>query len=138
MRELWDRVLKSALLIYCGLYTITTILNSILYLAQDVYEDPNGNWHEIDRAIIVLIGVLAFELCIHIKVKNRFVSAIAGYIPTLLLVFGYVWLVGLREPLAKSAYRDIFINYSMMFLCVCVIYNIIDIIRVKKKATEQA
>lgn len=134
MKQLWN-ILKNALLIYCGLYTFATILNSILYLAQGTYEDPNGNWHEIDRAIIVLIGVLAYELCIHIKTKNRIVSAVIGYIPTLLLAFGYVWLAGLREPLAKSAYRDIFINYTMMFLCISVIYNIIDIFRRKKGKT---
>ncbi len=137
MKQFWGKMLKSALLIYCGIYTFATILNSILYLAQGIYEDPNGNWHEIDRAIIVLIGVLAFELCIHIKVKTRFMNAFIGYIPTLLLAFGYVWLVGLREPLAKSAYRDIFINYTMMFLCVCVIYNIIDIVRKKKGKTDK-
>lgn len=131
MKQLWNR-LKNTLLIYCGLYTFATILNSILYLAQGTYEDPNGNWHEIDRAIIVLIGVLAYEICIHIKTKNRIMSAVIGYIPTLLLAFGYVWLAGLREPLAKSAYRDIFINYTIMFLCICIIYNIIDIFRRKK------
>jgi hypothetical protein len=49
------------------------------------------------------------------------------------LVLGYVWLSGLREPLAESAYRDIFINYSMMFLCVALIYNIADIIGSKRK-----
>jgi hypothetical protein len=135
MKQLWNKVLKNVLLIYCGLYTFATILNSILYLAQGTYEDPNGNWHELDRAIIVLIGVLAFELCIHIKTKYRIMNAIIGYVPTLLLAFGYVWLAGLREPLAKSAYRDIFINYTMMFLCVSVIYNLIDIVRKKESKT---
>ncbi|ROR29221.1 hypothetical protein EDD66_103157 [Mobilisporobacter senegalensis] len=132
MKQLWNKILKNTLLIYCGLYTFATILNSILYLAQGIYEDPNGNWHELDRAIIVLIGVLAFEFCIHIKVKNRIISAFIGYIPTLLLAFGYVWLAGLREPLVKNAYSDIFINYTMMFLCTCIIYNIVDIARKKK------
>ena len=59
-------------------------------------------------------------------------NAIIGYIPTLPLAFGYVWISGLREPLAKSAYRDIFVNYSMMFLSICIIYNIIDIARKRK------
>jgi hypothetical protein len=135
MKQLWNNVLRNVLLIYCGLYTFATILNSILYLAQGTYEDPNGNWHELDRAIIVLIGVLAFELCIHIKTKYRIMNAIIGYVPTLLLAFGYVWLAELREPLAKSAYRDIFINYTMMFLCVSVIYNLIDIVRKKESKT---
>lgn len=132
MKKLWN-ISKNVVFIYCGLYTFATLLNSILYLAQGTYEDPNGNWHELDRAIIVLIGVLSFELCIHIKAKNRIISAILGYIPTQLLAFGYVWLSGLREPLAKSAYQDIFINFTMMFLIVSVIYNINDVFRKKKR-----
>lgn len=131
MKKFWDRILKNALFLYCGIYTLATILNSILYLTKGVYEDPNGNWHEIDRAIIVLIGVLAIELYIHVKVKNRLVSALIVYIPTLLLVFGYVWLSGLREPLANSAYRDIFINYSTMFLGVSLIHSFI--VHISKK-----
>lgn len=131
LKWFWDNKLKNILLIYCGIYTFATILNSILYLADGVYEDPNGNWHELDRAIIVLIGVLAFGLCINIKAKYRIISAFIGYIPTLLLAFGYVWLAGLREPLAKSAYLDIFINYTIMFLFISVTYNIIDIVRKK-------
>jgi UDP-N-acetylmuramyl pentapeptide phosphotransferase/UDP-N-acetylglucosamine-1-phosphate transferase len=135
MKQLWNNIFKNALLLYCGLFTFATLLNSILYLAKGIYEDPNGNWHEIDRAIIVLIGVLAFELCIHIKTKYRIMNAFIGYIPTLLLAFGYVWLAGLREPLSKSAYRDIFINYTMMFLCVSVIYNIINLVKKKERTT---
>ncbi len=131
MKQLWDKKIKNILLLYCGIYTFATILNSILYLADGVYEDPSGNWHELDRAIIVLIGALAFGLCITIKTKYRILSAFIGYVPTLLLAFGYVWLTGLREPLAESAYFDIFINFTMMFLCISVIYNIYDIVRKK-------
>ncbi|NLM97384.1 MAG: hypothetical protein GX175_07235 [Halanaerobiaceae bacterium] len=133
MKNFWDKILKDALLLYCGIYTFTTILNSILYLAKGIYEDPNGNWHELDRAFVVLVGVLAYELIVHIRVKNRFVSALIAYIPTLLLVLGYVWLSGFREPLAQSAYRDIFIYFTMMFLLFSLIYNVIDIKSKRKK-----
>jgi len=37
--------------IYSVLYTIATIFNSVLYLLNGRYEDPNGNWHELDMAI---------------------------------------------------------------------------------------
>ncbi len=131
MKQIWDKKIKNILLIYCGIYTFATILNSILYLVDGVYEDPSGNWHELDRAIIVLIGALAFGLCITVKTKYRILSAFIGYVPTLLLAFGYVWLTGLREPLADSAYIDIFINFTMMFLCISVIYNLYDIVKKK-------
>ena len=48
---------KNLIFAYTVLYTFVTVLNSILYLYNGIYEDPSGNWHEIDRAIIVLIGV---------------------------------------------------------------------------------
>ena len=51
--------------VYCIIYTVITLLNSVLYLYNDIYEDPSGNWHELDRAIILLIGVAAgLRLCL--------------------------------------------------------------------------
>ena len=43
---------KNLIFAYTVLYTFVTVLNSILYLYNGIYEDPSGNWHEIDRAII--------------------------------------------------------------------------------------
>ncbi len=44
-----------------------------------------------------------------------------AYIPTLILVFVYIWLTGFREDLASSAYRDILINYTVGYLAVSII-----------------
>lgn len=60
MKYIWNNWLKQATFLYSVLYTIATIFNSVLYLLNGKYEDPNGNWHEIDRAIIVFIIVLAY------------------------------------------------------------------------------
>ena len=51
------------------IYTAITLLSSVLYLYNGIYEDPSGNWHELDRAIILLIGVTAFYLCTRLPVK---------------------------------------------------------------------
>lgn len=125
MKNIW----KNALLLYTTLYTFATLLNSILYLADGIYEDPSGNWHEIDRAVIVLIGVIAFELCTKLKTKLVFLRFVIAYVPCQLLAFAYVWLSGLREPLAKSAYRDIWINFTGMFLVVCIVYFVVYFVR---------
>ncbi|WP_407928344.1 DUF6608 family protein [Caproiciproducens faecalis] len=76
-------------------------MNSVLYLSNGVRNDPNGNWHEITRAIIVWIGVIAFEMATRIPVKNVFLRAAAAYIPTLLLAFLAVWSTSFIEPLAS-------------------------------------
>ena len=104
MKNIWNRGLKDSLLIYCGLYTIATIVNSISYLSKGIYEDPTGNWHELDRAIITLIVILAYSL-----------KLVVVYVPTILLAFLYVWFRGLTAELASSAYRDIFVNYTIGF-----------------------
>ena len=61
----WIRIVS----IYSVIYTAITLLSSVLYLYNGIYEGPSGNWHELDRAIILLIGIAAFELCTNLPVK---------------------------------------------------------------------
>ena len=135
MKSIWNNWLKQAVFLYSVLYTAATIFNSILYLLNGYYEDPNGNWHELDRAVIVLIVVLAFTMIKHVTLKNYFLKAVTVYIPTLLLAFAYVWLVGLRDTLAASAYRDIFINYTAGFVIASGIGWMVNRVRQKKTKT---
>ena len=86
-----------------------------------IFEDPAGNWHELDRAVVALIIVSAYALIRYIKIKNFFVKAIVVYVPTMVLTFLYVFLRGFTDELASSAYRDIFINYTVGFIVISVI-----------------
>jgi len=126
MKKIWNDWLKESVFLYCTIYTLVTILNSILYLAQGYRDDPSGNWHELTRAVIVLIGIVAYEMAVRLPVKNMILRAILVYIPTMALTFGFVWLNQFIEPLAKSAYMDIFINYTGLFIIVSVIAIIND------------
>ena len=137
MKSIWNNWLKQAVFLYSALYTIATIFNSVLYLLNGTYEDPNGNWHELDRAIIVFIITLAYTLIKNLKLKNYWLKVAVVYIPTLLLVFGYIWITGLREPLASSAYRDIFINYTIGYAAASVVGWIKTRIRPKKMANNK-
>ncbi len=121
MKKVWNSWLNEAVFLYCTVYTAVTILNSILYLTQGYRDDPSGNWHELTRAVIVLIGVAAYEMAIRLPVQNLILRAVAIYIPTMALTFGFVWLNHFIEPLARSAYRDIIINYTSLFVIVSVI-----------------
>lgn len=123
MKKKWSQTIS----IYCVIYTAITLLNSILYLGSGIYEDPSGNWHELDRAIILLIGLAAFMLCTNLPVKPLILRYLIAYIPSQLLAFTYVWFTGLREPLAKTAYRDIWINFTSLFIILCIINTISDI-----------
>lgn len=118
--------------IYSIIYTVITLLNSVLYLCSGIYEDPSGNWHELDRAIILLIGFAAFKLCTDLPIKSLIFRYIIAYVPSQLLAFAYVWFTGLREELAKTAYRDIWINFTCLFILLCII-NTISSIRKKRR-----
>lgn len=132
MRKIWDNWLKESVSIYCMIYTIVTILNSVLYLIQGYRDDPSGNWHELTRAVIVLIGVTAYEMATKMPVKNIFLRSIVVYIPTMGLAFGFIWLNQFIEPLAKSAYKDIFINYTSLFVIVSIVAIIRNNIKQKR------
>lgn len=127
MRELWDGKLKNAVFLYCGIYTVITILNSVLFLMEGVRDDPSGNWHEITRAVIVLLGVIAYEMAVHLPVRNVFARILLTYIPTILLVFVLVWASGFLDPLAESAYRDAAINYTGFYILIAIVAVVKDI-----------
>ena len=86
--------------------------------------------------MIVLVAVLAYVLIRYIKVNNFFLKTIIVYVPTMLLVFLYVFLRGLTVELASSAYRDIFINYTAGFVFVTIIVLIVNVIKKKKAANK--
>jgi hypothetical protein len=132
MKNVWEKYLRGILFLYFEIYTAATLLNSVIYLSQGKFEDPSGNWHELDRAVIVLVAVIAYALIRYIKVNNFFAKTIIVYVPTMLLVFLYVFLRGLTVELASSAYRDIFINYTAGFVFVTIVVLVVNIIRKKK------
>ena len=132
MKNVWEKYLRGILFLYFEIYTAATLLNSVIYLSKGVFEDPSGNWHEIDRAVIVLVAVIAYALIRYIKVNNFFLKDIIVYVPTMLLVFLYVFLRGLTVELASTAYRDIFINYTAGFVFVTIVVLVVNIIRKKK------
>ena len=128
----WFRMLS----IYSIIYTVITLLNSVLYLCGGIYEDPSGNWHELDRAIILLIGAMAFVLCTSLPIKPPLLRYVVAYIPSQLLTFAYVWFTSLREPLAKTAYQDIWINFTGMFIVLSVANTIVGICKKKRSGSN--
>ena len=129
MRKQWENWLKESIIIYSIIYTITTIVSSTIYLFLGIRDDPSGNWHEITRALIVLIGVFAYELAKYLPIKNVVLRTLVVYVVTLGCAFFVVWSTQFIEPLAKSAYKDIFINYTGLFLTISILILIINKIK---------
>ena len=128
-KKKWIRIVS----IYSIIYTVITLLNSVLYLCNGIYEDPSGNWHELDRAMITLIGVTAFVLCTSSSIKPLILRYVTAYVPSQLLAFVYVWLSGFKEELAESAYRDIWINFTGFFILLSIIHTVASMYKEKNK-----
>lgn len=131
-RKKWAGIVSA----YCIIYTAITLLSSILYLGSGIYEDPSGNWHELDRAIILFIGFAAFHLCTSLPVKPPLLRYAAAYVPSQLLTFAYVWFSGLREPLAKTAYRGIWINFTGLFVLLCIVHTAVGMYKEKRRGSR--
>ena len=129
MRKQWENWLKESIIIYSIIYTITTIVSSAIYLFLGIRDDPSGNWHEITRALIVLIGVFAYELAKHLPIKNVVLRTLVVYVVTLGCAFFVVWSTQFIEPLATSTYKDIFINYTGLFLTISILILIVNKIK---------
>ncbi len=132
MKTVWIKWLRHSVFVYCLFYTVATLVNSTIYLIQGIYEDPSGNWHEIDRAIITLIVVVAYTLVRNLKIENYFLKSLIIYVPTLLLSLLYVWITGFRDTLAESAYRDMFMTITVGSVIVTIIGFIVILIKKKK------
>ena len=63
------------------------------------------------------MGWVDFKKYLKDNWKSILLKELAIYIPSMLFIFGYVWLDGLREPLANDAYFGIFILYTGYWIC---------------------
>lgn len=69
------------------------------------------------RGMVALVHCFpAFELCTELPVKPLVLRYVVAYVSSQMLAFAYVWFTGLREPLAKTAYQDIWINFTGLFI----------------------
>ena len=107
---------KRGFVIFSVLYATTTVISSSLQLFQGQLTDTN--FHILNRAAIVFIAVITLILFDKIQLKNKVLSYLVPYAISMGLVFFYVWLTGFVEPLHPDAYRDIFLNFTAVAVCV--------------------
>lgn len=116
--------LKQGFILYSSIYAIITILSSSLQLFQGQLTDTN--FHILNRAAIVLIAVITITLFDKIKLNSKFLSYVVPYAISMGIVFFYVWLSGFIEPLHPDAYRDVFLNFTAVSICVMIVIFIKD------------
>jgi hypothetical protein len=117
-------VLKRGLILFSIFFTGTTILSSSLQLYKGQLTDTN--FHIINRAAVILIGVITIMLFDKIQLKSKILSYLVPYVMSMGIVFFYVWITGFIEPLHPDAYRDIFLNFTAISSCVMIAIFIKD------------
>lgn len=119
--------LKRGFILFSIIYAVTTIISSSLQLYQGQMTDTN--FHILNRAAIVLIGVITITLFYKFQLKSKVLSYLVSYIISMGIVFLYVWLTGFIEPLHANAYRDIFLNFTAISISVMTVIFIKDILK---------
>ncbi len=102
--------LRSGLILFSLIFTITTLLSSGLQLFQGQLTDTN--FHILNRGGVILIAVITVQLFYKIQLKSKLLSYFLPYVISMAIVFFYVWLTGFIMPLHPDAYRDIFLNFT--------------------------
>ncbi|TYQ18408.1 UNVERIFIED_CONTAM: hypothetical protein Cloal_0840 [Acetivibrio alkalicellulosi] len=120
--------LKHGGIIFSVLFTITTLVSSSLQLYQGKTTDTN--LHILNRAVVVLIGVITIILFHKFKTKSKILTYLIPYAISMGVVFLYVWFVGFFETLHPNAYRDIFFNFTGVTVFVIIV------IKIKEKVSE--
>ncbi len=108
--------------VYCIIFTVVTILSSVRQLFQGIPKDDN--LHIINRSVVVFIGVLVLFLITKLDLKNKILNTVVPYVISMSMVFFYVWLTSFWDDLHPNAYRDIFFNFTGLFVLMAVIVEI--------------
>lgn len=114
---------------YCGIFTVITLVSSIWQLSRGCESDTNA--HILIRGIFTFVGVGFFGLFRYINISNRYLKIFVQYLVSILFIFIIVWGIGFFGELSKYAYRDAFLNWSGVFLSVIIIDFIVK--KLKKK-----
>lgn len=122
--------IKNSLLLISVIYTLLTIISSIWSLAAGQGTDTHV--HLLFRFIITSIGVgsvLLFQLLPHWRLSW---VLLIHYSITMGVVLLFVWVNSLFIPLHPHAYRDIFLNFTSIYLLLAICFQVVSRIRSKR------
>lgn len=103
-------------IVICVVYTILTVTSSTIYLIQG--DEYDSHLHLINRFVITSIGVLSIWAYDLLRNYLKKYALFIHYPIVMGFVFGYVWFNGLFVELHPNAYRDIFFNFTAIYLLI--------------------
>ncbi len=122
--------IKNAVLLYCVIFTFTTLADNFWQLSQG--QTADSNYHIMNRAVVVLIAVLTITLFDKLRFKNKLLSHLISYGISMSAVFLYVWITSFFDPLSPGAYQGIFFTFTALTIVFSILLEVRDRIRRKK------
>ena len=116
----------------CILFTITTVISSIRQLTQGIEYDTNS--HILLRMAICIIAIIFIVIFKRIRIRNIYLRALVQYILSTGCIFLLIYFLGFFTELSKTAYRDVFLNYTIPFIIIATVI----IFKSKRKTDKQA
>ena len=129
MKSNFVSTVKNSALLYCIIFTVTTLVDNIWQLCRGQAAD--SNYHIINRAVVVFIAVITITLFDKFRLKSKILSHLVSYVISMMVVFAYVWFTSFFDPLSPGAYQGIFVIYTFLTIMVSVIIGIKE--RIKRK-----
>jgi len=124
---------KNALLLICVVYTLLTVISSGLGLIQGQITDTHS--HIVMRFVVTSLGIgsiLLFNL--FPKWPTTAIYAL-HYAVTMGGILVLVWISGFLTELHPNAYRDIFFNFTVVYILIAAV--LIGIGQYKKRREEK-
>lgn len=103
---------------------MVTLVSSLWQLFNGQATETNA--HIIIRALFTLIGVCIYSIFNHIDISNNWIKFSIQYVTSISSIFLLIWAIGFFGELSRTAYRDAFFNWTVIFLFVITIQIIIN------------
>ena len=108
--------------LYCILYTLITIAVNIYCLI--IGYDYADLWHNIDRAIVLYLVMLFIVLLMHISFKGKLISLLGYFLPLLLSLLAYAYLLYLRGIISQGLLLKLAIGALMLYAGLAILGSI--------------
>ena len=101
--------------IFSLIYTIITIIVSIVNIFRGNNYDPMGYWHEIDRALILLLLFILFFTIKYFHFSKNIANMLSQLLPLLLALLAYATLLNFRGFIPLDLFKKI-LFYTLLAL----------------------
>lgn len=101
--------------IFSLIYTIITIIVSIVNIFRGNNYDPMGYWHEIDRALILLLLFILFFTIKYFHFSKNIANMFSQLLPLLLALLAYATLLNFRGFIPLDLFKKI-LFYTLLAL----------------------